>query len=283
MFSSRSRLADPSPKAKQAVKSRRNKMPTQVYQMDLPAISSMKKAELQAELRDSGMEAPDKWTVVELRQLVMELRGPKSKDPMSAFGKMNKAELQAECTRRDILFEPKATKGWLLLRLRDELSTEPDGHTMFDWGKHKGLLWAEVYLEKPKWTEWAKETAASNSESSNGLLQYVRWVQMVEAGGPVYKTLQGRHARDEGPDEETEVPSGSTLRPKAKAMNPPPPLAKTPVLSPSTAAQSSKRSAPVDRMVGGPTPDAVAEVTALRTRLAELEALHEGWHVPDSH
>jgi hypothetical protein len=96
----------------------------------------------------------------------------------------------------------------------------------------------------------------------------------------LFKTLQGRHARDEGPDEETEVPSGSTLRPKAKARNPPLPLAKTPVLSQSTEAQGSKRSAPVDRMVGGPTPDALAEVAALRTRLAEMEALHEGWHVP---
>ena len=264
-------------------------MPATHYSMaELPAISAMKKGELQQELRDSGMSVPDKWSVPELRELVKELRGPRSKDPMSKFNSMNKAELQAECLKRDIAYDSKATKGWLLLRLRDEVTGEQDGHTIFEWGKHKGMLWSEVYLEKPAWTAWAKEKAATNPEASNDLQAFARWVQMVEAGGPMYKTLSGRHARDEGPDEQGETPSGSTSRGTAHPKATAPPPQRTTQLSPEETAATAmpkakaaaKRGGPVDRMTGGPTEDAVRELALARARLAELEALHESWEMP---
>jgi hypothetical protein len=44
---------------------------------------------------------------------------------------------------------------------------------------------------------------------------------------------------------------------------------------------AAKRGAPVDRMTGGPTEDAVRELALARARLAELEALHESWEMPE--
>ncbi len=49
---------------------------------ELPAVSSMKKAELQA-LKTAGMKVPDNWTVPELMMLVLEQRGPKKENVMS--------------------------------------------------------------------------------------------------------------------------------------------------------------------------------------------------------
>ena len=50
----------------------------------VPAVSTMNKKELVAELTNKGMTAADKWTVDELRVLVRELRTDSATtDPMS--------------------------------------------------------------------------------------------------------------------------------------------------------------------------------------------------------
>ena len=212
---------------------------------DLASISSMHKADLQEELASSGMSVNQSWTVPELRELVKELRGPTVKNPMSKFASMARPDLVLELQRRmpHERVPPKATRGWMLLRLRDLLETPQDGTTVMVGGKHKGLLWSELLDQKPRWVIWANQ---------------------VEAGGPRVNTTQRQ--TDEGPDEESPPsrPEPSVRAPPPKATAPPP---------------NRRRTAPRDDMDGAPTEDARAEVARLEAEVARLRGNLSEWEL----
>ena len=246
----------------------------------------MKKADMQAELRAAGLTVPDSWTVPELRELLKEQRGPKPENVMSKLAAMSRADLMSECIRRRIEVPAKATRGWMLLKLRDEVEekSQPDGNTIMSEGKHKGMLWSEMRTQKPKWVEWALKTVAENPECSPNLRAFANGMTRVNQGAPVVDPPKS-HARDDGPDEE-DPPLVPFPKPTFPARVQVPPLRTTEAKGPKEETSSSSDGRGLkrgenseDRMRGGPTEDALAEVQRLKEQLAKAEARIGDWNV----
>jgi hypothetical protein len=255
---------------------------------ELKAISSLTKQELLQELTEAGQSPDPKWTVPELRALLSEYRA--KWNPQAASGKglstLTKQQLQEECDRYNIPYDSKMTRGVLMLKLRYAIeSQEVSGNTVITFGKHKGMLYKEVLATKPKYVEWAIETAKTTDHRE--LIQLGTWLEnptteATPAAGPGFC---------DGPDEDEPVPvnmagSSSNQAPTAStrlAATPKPTLPTHPSsLLPKPPGASKRTSRTVeDRMEGAPTTEAQEELARMRARVAELEALQESWELPD--
>ena len=75
----------------------------------------MKKAQLLAELEETGVVAHSSWTVPELRSLLIEQRQaaapPKEEDKLKGLSKMTLAQLTEEAKKENIPIPAKATRG----------------------------------------------------------------------------------------------------------------------------------------------------------------------------
>ena len=142
--------------------------------MSAPALKSPLKAELQAELEAYSVVVHHKWTVPELRSLVIEQRQARGvsstnkEDPMAGITKMTLAQLKTEATKQGLTLPEQPTRGLLMRMLRDAQQTEDT--TVLPFGKYKG--WH--YVETPQgYTAIGRSSRSGNSHPD--LVRYANW------------------------------------------------------------------------------------------------------------
>jgi hypothetical protein len=242
----------------------------------------MKKHELQAELRSHGVTFSEKWCVTELRTLVQEHR-PKKPVGIKGLSTMKLGELQALCHENSITYPEKATRGWLMLAIRDAL--EDQSETVFSVTKNRGLSFEEVFRTRPKWTSWCM-SECDRVESHPEVLAFIRWVErQAKQGEPVTKAVPAEEP-DEGPseDENWEIPNRKGTGSRSSQV--PPPKAKvkaSPERSMSPAVKPPKRSVhhqKEDRMDGEASPEVHQQLMAAREMVRQLEEQVGFWEEP---
>ncbi|CAE7358519.1 RE1, partial [Symbiodinium microadriaticum] len=139
----------------------------------------VKQDEILEELGSYNVLVHPRWTVPELRDILIEQRQthgvPKAAapDPMKGISKMTLDELVAEAQKQHITLPPKPTKGALLRMLRDSKSTEAD--TVVPFGKYK--TW--YYRELPRgYLQWAVQETKSGG-SHPDLVRLANWAKTV--------------------------------------------------------------------------------------------------------
>ena len=87
----------------------------------LPAVSSLNKAQLVEELHSYDVDVKPKWTVPELRELLKEFRRDRHPkiDPLKGLSQKTKGELTEMCQEANIRIPEKATRGLMMLLLRE--------------------------------------------------------------------------------------------------------------------------------------------------------------------
>lgn len=136
----------------------------------LPALSSLNKDQLVEELHSYDVDVKPKWTVPELRELLKEFRRDRHPkiDPLKGLSQKTKGELTEMCQEANIRIPEKATRGLMMLLLREYYEEPPAGSSLINFGEHKGKRYDEV---PAKYLEWA----AKEETPSKGLRDLLQW------------------------------------------------------------------------------------------------------------
>ena len=92
-------------------------------------LSALTKTEASEWLRSLGEEPRVKWTIVEIKSRIKEILDLLEEDgklPKNMIG-MAKADLQRECTERNMHFTEHATRGSLMREIREKVEAEQGG------------------------------------------------------------------------------------------------------------------------------------------------------------
>ncbi len=150
----------------------------------LNRVSSLSKGEILQLCQALNLEYQSNWTVVELREVLMEYkRSLKDNDvdsQVSRMSRMKKQELLSHVASIGVLTTGNETAAQLLrkarvrleeLQLSNETDLEKLGKTRVDFGTHRGLLHDEVYSQIPTYAEWARTMFREDPQGTTGGLR----------------------------------------------------------------------------------------------------------------
>jgi uncharacterized protein (DUF3820 family) len=151
----------------------------------LPAISSMNKSQLTEELHSYDVDVKPKWCVAELRELIKEFRKDRQShhDPLKGLSQKTKLELTELCQEANIRIPDKATRGLMMLLLREHYEEPVSGSSLVDFGEHKGKRYDEV---PDKYLEWASKEETPGKQ----LKGLIRWHSQQRRRGEEEKTIK---------------------------------------------------------------------------------------------
>jgi hypothetical protein len=145
-------------------------------------VSTMNKEELRESLRAYGEEPHPRWTSVELRSRLQEIRrsfaGPKE---TTVNANSKKIVIEEACREQGLMVTANDTKGSLLRKLRNhqELNTPGTPDTLLAFGKHAELQYQEVRDHHPDYCRWVKE-AKSDGGASAQLIRFSLWLEKMD-------------------------------------------------------------------------------------------------------
>ena len=135
------------------------------------ALSSMRKAEIQAELDKYGIEYSQKDTIPELIPIIAaarEKRGVKtlgqvkreSTDPLAGISALSKAELIQRMEELGLPLKEGMTRNQMIAATKGHIiSTETaQDEDKVDFGKHAELTYAEIRDNQPDYANWVIQT-----------------------------------------------------------------------------------------------------------------------------
>ena len=148
------------------------------------------KAECIQELRSHQIEPNKDLTLPEMRTLLKEARREagllsstsQDKDVMGEIKNANAVKLRTMASERRIDFNAKTTVGEFRMLLRAHVVQSGTNETVVDFGKHKGMTYAEVAETFPSYLTWAKEEVLRASDPHWQLLQLAAWAKKRESG-----------------------------------------------------------------------------------------------------
>ena len=147
--------------------------------MTSKSLSTMNKAELVAVLKEFGEEPHPKWTSIEIRSRLKELR-PHTSSKGQITASSSKKEIVDFCLARGIPVTPNDTKGYLLKKGRSMVDmTELNPTTLMGFGKYASLTYQEVKEQFPSYVVWALETV-SEGDAAVKLQRFVAWIKKSE-------------------------------------------------------------------------------------------------------
>ena len=117
-------------------------------------LSTLTKAKASEWLRSLGEEPRVEWTSVEIKSRIKEILDLMAEEdgqlPKNMSG-MKKADLQRECTERNIHFTEHTTKGSLMRKIREQVEAEKGGKSgsIMGFGKFSDMTYAEVAENHP--------------------------------------------------------------------------------------------------------------------------------------
>ena len=145
-------------------------------------LSAMTKMEASKWLRSLGEEPSPKWTSVEIRSRITEILDLLAEEDGQLpknLTKMKKADLQRECTERNIHFTEHETKGSMMRKIREQVEAEKGGKSgsIMGCGKFSDMTYEEVAENHPAYVKWARETVKEEGLTTNAQLRkFVTWV-----------------------------------------------------------------------------------------------------------
>ena len=257
-------------------------MPQDAKACSKPMLAGMRKKEVLEELEEYGVEYQESWSLVELKEVLKETRAkdpsiPKKDVRLKGMTSKTLAQLRAQCEELGLEYDPKDTRGKLMLTIRrhcDAMLDAPlSGSEVLTVGRYKGeefLNVLQIDLEYCQWvqTEIPRMFAEDEHSTSQSLVRFAWWLS-----GQDFEQYRKKAAAAKKP-----------AAPKAPAA---------PVVSASSAASASAPSASKGkgasskRQPTGPAgqeearmeaevgAEGTAEMTALKSRLAELEGHHQ--------
>ena len=149
---------------------------------DNAPLSALTKAKASEWLQLLGEEPRASWTSVEIKSRIKEildlLDEEDSKLPKNMTG-MKRADLQRECTERDIHFTEHETRGSMMRKIREQVEAEKGGRSesIMGFGKFADLTYEEVAESHPAYVKWARETVKEEGFATSAKLRkFVTWV-----------------------------------------------------------------------------------------------------------
>lgn len=150
------------------------KATTQAVEVDLPAVSAMKRPELEEELMTYGVLVTKGQLVPELRVLLTETRtrkgitrARKSKEAMiPALSGLSKGQLQERAKASGVPdFDPTWTIGKLqsVIRETEMARLVPKPTDKLKFGKHQGEMYYRVRRDNMTYCDWVLEQEAQNT------------------------------------------------------------------------------------------------------------------------
>ena len=146
-------------------------------------LSLLTKAEASEWLRSLGEEPRVTWTSVEIKSRIKDIMDflateDGKKLPKNMTG-MKKADLQRECTERNINFTEHETKGSMMRKIREaaEAGKGGKGGSLMGFGKLSDWTYEEVVENHPVYVKWAQETAQEGGPACHARLRkFVTWL-----------------------------------------------------------------------------------------------------------
>ena len=112
------------------------------------ALSALTKTEASEWLQSLGEEPRVPWTSVEIktriRDVLIFLAAEDGKKLPKNMTGMKKADLQRECTERNINFTEHETKGSMMRKIREEAEADKGGKSLMGFGQLPVLTYEEV-------------------------------------------------------------------------------------------------------------------------------------------
>ena len=139
-------------------------------------MSSQTKEELKATLRALGEEAHPRWTSLEIRSRIQELK-PVKMSTASITADSKKSEMVQECEKRGLPVSQSDTKGTLLRKIRShEEINEGVETSVMGFGRYSDITFLEVYQRDPSYCTWAVETKDEGA-ANDQLIKFAVWVE----------------------------------------------------------------------------------------------------------
>lgn len=135
----------------------------------------MNKADLTRALDRLQIPVHPRWSVPELRQVLVEATRDDSEnqDKLKGLGRMKLDELKKRCDADGISYGDKAARGLLMRLIRDK--NQPEGEQVVTFGKYKSWMYKEI----PKgYLEWTIKETAQNPNSSPDLVKLSEWARV---------------------------------------------------------------------------------------------------------
>ena len=139
------------------------------------------KAEASEWLRSLGEEPRVTWTSVEIKTRIRDIliflaAEDGRKLPKNMTG-MKKADLQRECTERNINFTERETKGSMMRKIREEAEADKGGKSLMGFGQLPDLTYEEVAEDHPVYVKWAQDTVKEGGKACDPKLRkFVQWL-----------------------------------------------------------------------------------------------------------
>ena len=92
---------------------------------------------------------------------------------------MKKADLQRECTERNIHFTEHTNRGSLMRKIREQVEAEKGGKSgsIMGFGKFSDMTYEEVAENHPAYARWARETVQEEGMATSAKLRkFVTWL-----------------------------------------------------------------------------------------------------------
>ena len=145
-------------------------------------LTALTKVEASDWLRALGEEPSATWTSMEIKSRIKEildlLDEEDGKLPRNLTG-MKKADLQRECTERNIHFTEHETKGSLMRKIREKVEVEKGGKSgsIMGFGKFADMTYGEVAENHPAYVQWARDTVKEEGFATSAKLRkFVTWL-----------------------------------------------------------------------------------------------------------
>ena len=177
------------------------------------SLAGLRRDQLVEELKKLGEEPHPRWTSVEIRSRIVEIRPPRGKG-LGVSSSSKKAEIQAACEQAGIMVTTNDTKGSMMRKLRAKHDlNNSTGSTLVGFGKHAELTYREVRDHHPDYVRWVQEVRADGGGSVQ-LQRFAAWLERGVDTPPVSPTL-GPMPRATGSQRSaswTQVPTPSASR-----------------------------------------------------------------------
>ena len=151
-------------------------------------LSALTKTEASEWLRSLGEEPRVKWTSVEIKSRIKEILDllveDDSKLPKN-MTRMTKANLQHECTERNIHYTEHETRGSMMRKIREKVEAEKGGKdgSVMGFGKFSEMTYEEVAEQQPAYVKWALETVKEEGHTSDAKLKrFATWLSNRDKG-----------------------------------------------------------------------------------------------------
>jgi hypothetical protein len=174
-------------------------------------IYKLRKAELQAILKEFEEPYHPKETVDELRSRVLQWFPLQEKDPMSPFTGLKKEDMLKAAVALGIECDGKMTRGQILLKIRAfvmEAAAEEEAHedTILTIGKHKGKTYGHIYNAHWDYIKWARGEILTSSTASDELKMFVEWTYRQESKKVQQLVIQNLKERAVKPRPKVKLP-----------------------------------------------------------------------------